>query len=927
MDGPESTRPGSRADELLAQAPWMRRLALALAGPGGADDLLQDAWLASLPGTAGIERPRAWLRRVLSNAARLQRRGEARRRAREQAAARAEALPSAADLAAEAELQERAVRCLLELDEPYRETLLLRFFRDLEPSEIARAQGVPASTVRNRLHRGLEQVRQRMDMCHGGSRKAWLGALLALPRDPAPLVSTAAAAAAGGLLVSTKLVAGIATAIVGAALVIWIGSGPRSASPAQPQPDSALQVALADPLKEAERLGDADREPRTASEPVESPDVDVAPLPERWDGRVVDRAGAPVSGARVWFLDQNAVDRTWIARGPPEIAGDDGRFRLSAADGARSALTLMAEHPGYLPAWAETDPGLLVDVVLAPAAVLEGVVLDRDSGLPLGRTRLWFGDASWRDGAYHWVTADDAGRFRFESAEAEGPIYLSAAAPGRIFQQVLIEPEAGPVRRVEIRLAAAGKVEGLAVDLNTGAPVMRARIRVDWNTLVVGETGIQGRFALEGFSGEQVAIELSHPDYSATTRRLVPNPEGIELFPMVTGCALEGLVLGPDGNPVADSLVTVIGIAPESLPKGYRTACEVPAGTFFHSVGGLGNAPATRSDVHGRFQFAQLSPFSDYRELKATLFRDGPTAKAGPFAFAKPGERLSVTIAFPTATGTIQGVFRIDGHPARARLRWTGASSHGSGRANEDGRFRLEGVEAGTVRLHASARPMGRAGADRKGRELDVARLAALAAAVDTDVEVDLPTGAVVERDIEVSLPRGRIGGRVRKASGAPAARILMIIELASGEKVYSPMEEDGSFGLGLDAETGEPVRIAVQDHRLLFEQAPARVGDLELELVIPDTGALRVRVVDSGGRPRSFRVDYRRRSDGEWQRLIEPWMRELEPGVVELELPAILLDLRFTSPEPDLGETLIEDMRVTTDPGTPITIGLPGKT
>ncbi len=899
----------------------MRRLAVALAGAGGADDLLQDTWAAALPETTkGIDRPRAWLGRILRNSARMQRRGEARRRGREQAVARAEGLPSAAELAAEAELQERAVRCVLELDEPYRETLLLRFFRSLEPAEIARAQAVPASTVRNRLHRGLEQVRQRMDARHGGRRQAWVGALLALPRDPAPQVSTAAAAAAGGLLVSTKFLAGVAATLAGAALVIWIGSGPRSASPAQPQQDSPLQMALADPLEEIEALGSPEREPQRASEAPDGADAEVAPSPERWDGRVVDRAGAPLPGARVWLLDLNPVERNWIALGPPEIAGDDGRFRLSAADGARSALSVMTEHPGYLPAWAETDPELPVDVVLAPAAVLEGIVLDRDSGLPLGGTRLWFGDAGWRDGAYHWVTADDAGRFRFESAEAEGPIYFSAATPGRIFQHVLIEPEAGPVRRIEIRLAAAGKVEGQALDLDTGAPIAGAGIRVDF--MVVGETGAEGRFALEGFTGDEVAIELSHPDYSATTRRLIAGSDGIELFPMVAGCALEGLVLGPDGNPVADAQVYVIG-GSKPLPEGYRAVCEVPAGTIFC---GVGNAPTTRSDAQGRFLFGQLSPFSRYVDLLATLHRGGPTASAGPFAFTSPGERRSATIAFPTATGTIQGVFRIDGHPARALLRWTGATSRGAGRADAAGCFRLEGVEAGSVRLHATARPASRAGADRKGREADVARRAALAAAIDTELQIDLPSGAVVERDIDVSLPRGRIAGRVRRASGASAGIAHVIIELASGEKVHSTTEDDGSFDLGLEAETGERVEIAVQDHMLLFGQAPARVGELELELVIPETGALRVRVVDSSGAPRSFRVDYRRRSDEDWQRLIEPWMRELEPGVVELELPAILLDLRFTSPEPELGEVLIEDTIVTTEPGNAIVIGLPAR-
>src|SRR5262249_58694164 len=66
-------------EELLGHAAWLRRLALSLVGPaGGADDLVQDTWLAALrrpPARPGPLRP--WLAEVLRNLVRMRRRASA----------------------------------------------------------------------------------------------------------------------------------------------------------------------------------------------------------------------------------------------------------------------------------------------------------------------------------------------------------------------------------------------------------------------------------------------------------------------------------------------------------------------------------------------------------------------------------------------------------------------------------------------------------------------------------------------------------------------------------------------------------------------------------------------------------------------------------------------------------------------------------
>ena len=134
------------AQELLAHQVFLQRLARGLVG-GDADDLVQDVWQRAL------ERPplhrgqlRAWLARVTRNLAANRHRANARRAAREEYVARE---ASSRDvLNRRFELRQELVRALDSLAEPYRGTLLLRYFEDLPPGKIAGRQGVPVATVK-----------------------------------------------------------------------------------------------------------------------------------------------------------------------------------------------------------------------------------------------------------------------------------------------------------------------------------------------------------------------------------------------------------------------------------------------------------------------------------------------------------------------------------------------------------------------------------------------------------------------------------------------------------------------------------------------------------------------------------------------------------------------------------------------------------
>lgn len=71
------------------------------------------------------------------------------------------------DLATQGEESRRVMAALARLPAAYREVLVLRFQEDLNLEEISQVQGAPLSTVKSRLYRGLEALR---DMLEGGDQ-------------------------------------------------------------------------------------------------------------------------------------------------------------------------------------------------------------------------------------------------------------------------------------------------------------------------------------------------------------------------------------------------------------------------------------------------------------------------------------------------------------------------------------------------------------------------------------------------------------------------------------------------------------------------------------------------------------------------------------------------------------------------------------
>ncbi|MBI5435452.1 MAG: sigma-70 family RNA polymerase sigma factor, partial [Planctomycetes bacterium] len=188
-------------EALLAHSSFVHALASRLVfDRADAEDIAQETWVSYLRSRPDTTRPlKGWFRRVVQNHALQHRRGSGRRDAREQAVARPEGVPSTDEIVERETARRSVIESLVVLREPYRTTILLRFYEDLSPAEVAERLGVPLETVRTRLKRGLALLRERLDARSGG-REQWTLALLPLaaPRGASFEVSRQLARGADG---------------------------------------------------------------------------------------------------------------------------------------------------------------------------------------------------------------------------------------------------------------------------------------------------------------------------------------------------------------------------------------------------------------------------------------------------------------------------------------------------------------------------------------------------------------------------------------------------------------------------------------------------------------------------------------------------------------------------------------------------------
>ena len=518
--------PSREPDPLPREASSLRRLARRLLfDPAGADDLVQEAWLASLRRGERTQTP-GWLHGAVRLLARQKRREEERRRRREERVARERGLaPPADELSARLETTRRVVEAVEHLADPYRALIVMRFFDDLPPREIARRRDVPVRTVQTQIQRGLALLRKQLAREESGSSD-FLAALLPLAGPVSPLALLLATGSSplskwsGSLLMSIKTktlcALGLTLALVGGA-TSWLNAGleaggPREAAPlllSEPARAELSQVAVPEaPSKEREVPSSVGDEERTELTPwilsgvVRARDVGL----EDCSIRLRLFEGFSQEGES-W---QDVRTRT----------DAEGRFRYAFSEPEHSLFVqVSASRVGYLSSSHETiivrgDPAPSVGLrLLTLDAWIVGRVVD-ELGEPLSGASIesWFEDAR----------TDSEGRFRLACSTDRSEVRAQVVADGYRTERLSAFVRAvGEVPIPDLVLRPEAPVHGRVVD-EQGAPISDAEVRTSLADPPVARTDEQGRFRAGGLApdGSWLRLHVRAPGWARVEQRL-----------------------------------------------------------------------------------------------------------------------------------------------------------------------------------------------------------------------------------------------------------------------------------------------------------------------------------------------------------------------------------------------------------------------
>ena len=630
---------------MLEHTRFLRVLARSLVtDPHRAEDLVQDTWLTAL------ERPpedrgtmRAWLARVLQNRAYNVLSRERARPAREDVAEQERPARSAGPVEVQLDLQATIVRALKELREPYRSTLYQRYYLERGPIEIARHDGVPVKTVKTRLRRGLDSLRERLDREHGGDRSAWCALLLpfafpeGLPTAP-PVAATSAPTVTGGSLAGWTLFGLVAgTGIVAA--VLWRHDPhPESLHAGTPpftivdSPEAELSAGLAAGEDARRALGTGPFEADVLAR------VDAGAI-----GRVVDYQGNPIAGAEVLLLERPSFARKWSERSAPVVdplqakeavrTNERGEYALPGDDRLR---WLDVRADGFAPrsVRSELPAG---EIRLDRGVLLDGRVVDEfgepaAGAIVLQRRVDGRPGPTWRGQRFEPIAISDEGGSFEVASQAVGPWRLRAELDDLAGESAgTTERPAERVEGIEIVLAprdrsfayesqgereesrrgrgpdearaGTGELRLVVHERETGRPLAGAQIEVVStpdgpaqdieSDDRVGRTDAEGRFRLAELSGQRALVLVRAPGFASVTQVLAL--DATEHALSLERAASLSVLLRVDGFPVAGADVSLRD------PRGVEPRRE---SRWTESSGSRVGA----TDSTGRFAWEDLAP-------------------------------------------------------------------------------------------------------------------------------------------------------------------------------------------------------------------------------------------------------------------------------------------------------------------------------
>ena len=578
--------PRFELEPLFAQQARMQALARRLlADEHGAEDVVQEAWIAALehPPREALALGH-WLNGVVRRLASKRRRGEAREQARERRAARPERAPDSGQAAEQLRTQRLVLDAVIALEEPLRACVHARYFEQLAPREIARREGVSIHTVNDRLKRARRKLRAQLErrvQAEGGA--SWSLALLPLARLSARAVARLGPRLAGGstLAVSATQAAGwqagstwllemiwmkklLLVAVVLLALVggsVWISQGGDAVAQA---PAEARLGSLEAPLETLapqptlERTTDPVGERRAPTAVLAGSAASAADWVVR--GRASLGTKGPAAGlavrARLWRgYDTDATP--WI----DQLLTSDEQGRLvwpleAPASGVTLAWTCadegassQGEFPRIVPP-GEPAPQDLQLLVYPLDASIFGFVRDAN-GAPIAGAQVQAGSrtSTREDGSYSLP----ASSYRLQE-------FVAAQALGMTRERGTVEiPAGGGSVRFDLTLHAALRLHGRVLD-ESGLPVAGASLLAPVKR---AESDEQGRYELDHLSPGRYAetIVVQSDQYAPLTEFVSLGSTDLEHdFVLDAGVRLEGRLIDEHERSIGGARI-VLGAA------------------------------------------------------------------------------------------------------------------------------------------------------------------------------------------------------------------------------------------------------------------------------------------------------------------------------------------------------------------------------
>ncbi len=417
-------------------------------------------------------------------------------------------------------------------------------------------------------------------------------------------------------------------------------------------------------------------------------------------GIAVDEQGAPLSGIEVYVHHNHDYVENVHAR-----TASDGRFSIAHLPGGR-ALTLELTGAGLVRAEQAFEPEQPGEqrVVLKRAAGLAGRVVDAASRKPVTAFRIRFVrgkllenerplsgySSTWgdegheiRDADGRWDTSDE----ELNAGEVTG-LEVSAAGYGPAIVEhavTRLDPAREPIL---VELGSGACVRGRVVDSKSGAPIAGASLRrmrgseepgqwegFDPQSDLTTVSDANGNFAFEGLPLEPLSLAVEAAGFAPRLDGpFDPDAHGMRTIELAPGATLRGVLRDGAGKALAHERILVSGGGGE-LRKLYRTW-------------------RLETDDEGRFELRDLMPAS-YGASRELRFEFGGVCDLTENVQISEARVYEVELR-PRGAAHVRGTLHTTGRPA-ALLTVTALRAGGNGRAAiaRDGRFELDGLEAG----------------------------------------------------------------------------------------------------------------------------------------------------------------------------------------------------------------------------------------